>query len=265
MSTIKIMSFNMKRNYKTGGEKCFYKRKEGIRQIIQQYNPDVIGTQELTNETLNILGNLLSDYVCIGDGREGKEKGEYTAILYRKDKFALKEEHTFWLSPTPERQSRAWLAMFPRICTTCVLTLKEDQKQSLRVYNTHLDHISYWARVKGLGVITKLLREANKENVLPAILMGDFNAIPTSRTIRKWQKEKQREGIVLKSAFHEIEDLSTARSYHGFKGKIKGMPIDYIYATEDVAIKEVHLCRDQIDGIFPSDHYPLLATIQLEE
>ena len=45
----------------------------------------------------------LPEYGEIGVGREdGKTKGEYSAILYRKDRFTVDDSGTFWLSDTPE-------------------------------------------------------------------------------------------------------------------------------------------------------------------
>lgn len=264
MKQLKVMSFNLKRNYFSGGSRCFYKRKEAIREVICKYNPDIIGTQELTSKSLKEMEAVLTEYHCVGNGRGGGNKGEYTAIFYKKSKFTLHEEYTFWLSPTPDRPSRAWLAFFPRICTTCVLTFKDEPSESIRLFNTHLDHISYLARLKGLELITHIIQQSNKEDNTPTLVMGDFNATPTSKTMRDWQKKLVNKGKVkLQSTYNKLENRVSSRSYHGFVGKTKGSPIDYIFVTENIEIEEVQICRDQIEGYFPSDHYPVLATIHV--
>ena len=258
------MSFNIKRNYFVGGPKCFHKRKEVIQEVVRRYDPDIIGTQELTASSLSILKKLLSQYSYVGKGRGGDDKGEYTAIFYRKDKFDLHEDYTFWLSKTPYKPSRSWFAAMPRICTTCALVFKDDPTKMIRLYNTHLDHISYFARVKGLELITRRVN-ADIGKRTPTLLMGDFNAKPTSKTMKKWQKQSDDyQTIKLKNAYTLLDEDGMTRSYHGFVGKTKGSPIDYIFTTEDIEIQEVHICRDQINGFFPSDHYPIVATLQIQ-
>ena len=45
---------------------------------------------------------------------------EHAAILLRNTDLDLVYNETFWLSKHPERSgSRAYFAMFPRICTVC--------------------------------------------------------------------------------------------------------------------------------------------------
>lgn len=251
----------MKRNYFEIGKKQFANRKDAILQVIRKYQPDIIGTQELTALTLRQISTELGDYVWVGTGRGGGTKGEYTAVLYKKDKFKLKREKTFWLSSTPDKPSRGVLALCPRICTTCQLSLLEDETQILNLYNTHLDHISYWARVRGLEQITK---EVQEQSEMPTIIMGDFNAAPTSQTIKKWQKQSHQDvNLQFQSIYNACEEGKACRSYHGFVGKTEGYPIDYIFVTDNIGIDEVCICRDQVNGYFPSDHYPIFTKLHL--
>ena len=46
-----------------------------------------------------------------------------------------------------------------------------------------------------------------------------------------------------------------------FKGREKGMHIDYIFVSEEFNIKHVEIIRNNINGKYPSDHYPIMATI----
>ncbi len=49
-----------------------------------------------------------------------------------------------------------------------------------------------------------------------------------------------------------------------FKGKEKGLHIDYIFVSEDLEIVDVNIIKDNIDGKYPSDHYPLVADIRIK-
>src|SRR5690625_7988514 len=53
-----------------------------------------------------------------GVGRDADGGGEYSAILYRKSRFEVLDQGTFWLSQTPDQAGSAgWDAVLPRIAT----------------------------------------------------------------------------------------------------------------------------------------------------
>ena len=51
--------------------------------------------------------------------------------------------------------------------------------------------------------------------------------------------------------------------FNGFTGKTKGAPIDYIFTSRDLVLREVALRREPVLGGFPSDHYPVGAQVEL--
>ena len=264
---VNVMSFNMKRNYLSVGKNRWENRAALVVRVILDNQPDILGTQELTSASLGDLQRLLPDYAYVGLGRGGGEAGEYSAIFYRRSKFRLVQHKTFWLSPTPDRPSRGWMALFPRICTTCTLAFR-DGGELLQVYNTHLDHISYFARLGGLKLILRQMLEHQQQyGEVPTILMGDFNATPGSRTLRHWQQYMEND-----PAFEGLENsynllLSTpqdlGRSYHGFRGAVEGHPIDYIFTSKSLRPQAVEIHRAAYSSRFPSDHYPVVAQLEL--
>ena len=73
------------------------------RQCHPFYDVDILGTQEVLHNQLEDLKQRLPEYGVIGVGREdGKEKGEYSALWYKKDRFNLLDSGYFWLSETPK-------------------------------------------------------------------------------------------------------------------------------------------------------------------
>lgn len=263
------MSFNMKRNYFSFGKNSWEKRAALVAQVIRQNSPDIMGTQELTTVSLSDMQRLLPEYSYVGQGRGGGMSGEFSAIFYRSDRFTLLQDETFWLSQTPEHPSRAWLALFPRICTTCRLRATDDSGTVLQIYNTHLDHISYFARVNGLKLIIEhILQHQQKDGKVPVVLMGDFNATPNSKTIRAWNRyllgteqwapTNNSYNMLMQNAPGEL-----GRSYHGFKGAVTGHPIDYIFTSKDISLRAVAIRRDNFNHCFPSDHYPVIAELEV--
>src|SRR6478735_7744470 len=77
-------------------------RREAVIECIRSLSPDLIGTQEGIQVQHDDLANGMPEYVRLGQAREGGEKGEYSAILYRKDRFTVVEHGDFWLSDTPD-------------------------------------------------------------------------------------------------------------------------------------------------------------------
>ena len=266
METLTVMSFNMKRDLLPFGPHVWHKRAGQAAGVIRRIAPDILGTQELTEGPLGDMERLLPEYQWVGEGRGGGHKGEYTAIFFRKDRFQLMSQQTFWLSRTPEQPSRDWTTPFPRICTWCELQPVQCPEKPVRVYNTHLDHISYFARVRGLREILRHISARYKEAPGPVILMGDFNATPTSRTLRRWiAADLEKSAGLMRDCYWGILQRGgeVGRSYHGFSGKEKGAPIDYIFTSRDVVLREVELRRDRLADGFPSDHYPVVAQVEL--
>ena len=269
MAAICLMSFNMKRNYFSFGQHCWEKRAGLLARLIKEAAPDVIGTQELTEASLSDMLRLLPEYDAVGEGRGGGRLGEFTAVFFRRDRFLLRDSRTFWLSATPERPSRGWLAVFPRTCTRCTLALAEAPDKLLRIYNTHLDHVSYLARINGLRLIFRTIQEDQRLLKTPLALTGDFNATPTSRTLRKWIGElaASKEAETLRDSYRLMfrQEEGPGRSYHGFRGMCVGQPIDYIFTSRDLSLQGLEIRRDQVEGAFPSDHYPIIARLELPE
>jgi endonuclease/exonuclease/phosphatase family metal-dependent hydrolase len=58
-------------------------------------------------------------------------------------------------------------------------------------------------------------------------------------------------------------DAKDVRTAHGFRGTRKGNKIDYIFTPSNVKVLEAQILYDNIDGRYPSDHFPVTATLRL--
>ena len=59
--------------------------------------------QEVLRHQLEDLKARLPEYAEVGVGREdGKTQGEYAPLFYKKDRFELLDNNTFWLSQYPD-------------------------------------------------------------------------------------------------------------------------------------------------------------------
>src|SRR5690606_7432635 len=144
---------------------------------------DFLGTQEGQAPQLNFIKQNSSVYDFIGQPRTNDENGEFTAIFYKKDKFELIEQHTFWLSQTPDKISKGWDADYERIATYALFRDKRTKKE-IWVMNTHFDHIGKEARRNSAKMILDKVKELKAKKDVPVFVTGDFNSIETDEPIQ---------------------------------------------------------------------------------
>ena len=91
-----VMSFNIRMSTKSDGANWWEYRKDLAANVIKFYDVDMFGAQEVLHNQLTDLLDRLPDYGYVGVGREdGKTKGEYSPIFYRKDRFSVVKSGNF--------------------------------------------------------------------------------------------------------------------------------------------------------------------------
>ena len=84
---ISVMTFNIRYDNPKDNENWWEYRKSSVVQMFNFYSPEIIGIQEGLYHQLKYIKNSLPEYDYIGVGRDdGKTKGEYAAIFYKKKK-----------------------------------------------------------------------------------------------------------------------------------------------------------------------------------
>ena len=95
--SIRIMTFNIRYDEPRDGVNAWPNRKQKVADVIRFHKADIVGVQEALLTQLRDLETLLPGFAWVGVGRtDGKEAGEYSPILYRKDRFRLINSDTFW-------------------------------------------------------------------------------------------------------------------------------------------------------------------------
>ena len=252
---LKVMTYNIRLDIAIDGENDWSHRKDFFTSQIQFYEPDVFGIQEATPNQVIDISNALSQYNHIGIGREGVGKGESSNIYYKKERFSVSNETTFWLSETPNEISKGWDAACNRVCT---FALFEDLKsnKSFWVFNTHLDHIGEVARTKGIELILSKIEAVNIQK-LPVIFMGDFNSEPNENRI-----------LELKKIMNDSRELSVEKPFGPF-GTFNNFEynepatkqIDYIFLSKNsfFIVNKYAVLTDSKNLRFPSDHFPVFV------
>ena len=189
-SEIKVMSYNIRLSSGTIEADSIYHwehRKQASLELMHQEQPTVFGLQEACPDQMDYMVENLPEYGYIGVGRDdGKRKGEFMSIFYKKDEVELIDGGTFWLSQTPDQVTKGWDAACFRTCTWTILKKKDTGKKFVYL-NTHLDHKGQEARKESIKLIVAKAEELTGGK-LPVFITADFNS-PTTNEIFKPMQE----------------------------------------------------------------------------
>ena len=257
-----VMSFNIRYDNPEDGKQNWHHRKENVVGMINFYDLDIIGMQEVLVNQLDYLKTNLSEYKTIGIGREdGKEKGEFAPIFYKKERFKVLKSGTFWLSETPQKASKGWDASLERIATWAVFRDKNTREEFIFM-NTHFDHRGDIARVES----AKLLKQKSIELAgnLPLILTGDFNLVPESEGIKTLIEPDGKNTLVNASSAATFTYGPNWTSC-GFDNRPfeERKVIDYIFLKGISKVNKYAVFTEMLEDIFLSDHCPVFAQVEL--
>ena len=250
------MSFNIRWASPNDGENVWANRKEMAIEAILTHQADVIGLQEVTHAQLLDLRQGLPAYDFCGVGRaDGKERGEYSPIFFKKERFELIQTKTLWLSETPTKiASRGWDAALPRIMTYAELKDRTSAR-TFFVFNTHFDHLGKRARAESARLILDQISRVAEGQ--PVLLTGDFNATTEEMPFR-----------ILTADLSDAKSLSPKPDYgskatfNGF-GKAEDNPvIDYVFVNRYWKVKQHEILEIRKDSLYISDHYPVLVRLE---
>lgn len=258
---LKVMSFNIRLDVASDGENRWDARKDRVTGLVNFYEPDFVGGQEVMHHQLNYMLEKMNGYAFIGVGRDdGKTKGEYSCIFYKKDKYELIQQSTFWLSPTPDTVSKGWDAAIVRVCTYGLFRSRKT-KQYFYLFNTHFDHMGELARLESAKLIFQKIQSVNKKNY-PVIAMGDFNSKPDAAPAQYMMTNMNNARNMSRLVYGNADTWNAFK----FHEKPEGC-IDYIFVAKDkrISVSKFATITDSYDMKYPSDHFPIMATINLKK
>lgn len=257
---LRAMSFNIRYGTANDGANSWPNRRELAIDVIRDFNPGVLGVQEALRSQLDEIRAELPWMGEVGVGRDdGKEAGEYSAILYDSRRLTLLEQGTFWLSDTPDVPgSKSWGNNITRIATWARFCDSVTRKDFV-VLNTHWDHESQNAREKSAQQIVRWL--AAHASGKPLMMMGDFNSGEQNPAFRTLVTAGDS-GVHLRDTYSHSADEEVG-TYHAFTGRRDGEKIDAILVSPHWGILGARIMRTSDEGRYPSDHFPVVAELAL--
>lgn len=245
-----IMSFNLRLLTLTDlGKKKWSKRKDYAAEIVTKNNPDIICFQEAKGSQPEDMAELLPNYRIIHYDRGD---GEGLAIAF-KQHYKLLEKGVFWLSETPDKQSKGFGATFYRICVYAALE-NTSTGEKITITNVHLDHISSKARSEGIKLV---IQRMSKFSGALAIC-GDFNCSVGSDGYNAANE-------ILQDSQAVAEVSETGGTFHDWGTKDPKEPIDFIFISEHYKVNAFEILDENKDGLYYSDHYAIMSTVMLKK
>lgn len=260
---VTVMTFNIRYGTADDGANRWEQRRALVLDVIRQRDPDILATQEALRFQLDELRANLGGYEELGVGRDdGAAAGEYAAILYRADRFEVVAHGTFWFSETPELPgSIGWGARLPRICSWARLR-DRDFGRSLYIYNVHFDHESQESRERSAALLIERIHgQAGGD---PVIVAGDFNAGEDNLAMRILRGDDRPAGPSLRDSYRVLyPDEAQVGTFNGFRGDTSGPKIDGVFVSDGWRVEAAAIVRTSPLGRYPSDHFPVVATLSL--
>jgi endonuclease/exonuclease/phosphatase family metal-dependent hydrolase len=262
-----VMSFNIRYGTATDGENAWPARRTMLFDLLRDQNADLVGLQEALDGQISEIVTAMPIYAVVGVGRDdGGKAGEYSAILFRKDRFRVAAADTFWFSDTPSAvASKSWGNTITRICTWARFIDRDGR--GFWQFNVHLDHQSQSSRERS----TELLRDRIDARAFPnepVIVTGDFNVGEKNAAIETLTRGTRPDATApFIDTFRVLHpEEREAGTFSGFKfGAVGGDKIDYVLVQPGTDVLQAEIVRTSRDNRYPSDHFPVVARMILRD
>jgi endonuclease/exonuclease/phosphatase family metal-dependent hydrolase len=251
--TLRIMTYNIRFDNPQDSVNAWPNRKQKVFNLLKKYDADIIGLQEALLHQITDITGALNGYEFVGVGRDdGKQKGEYSPIVYKKDKLEVVDQNTFWLSENPQQPgSKSWDAAITRIATWILFKDKQTGRKFLCI-NTHFDHIGTEARKHSAEILKAKASEIGSD--FPIVITGDFNCT----------RDEAPYKIMTDGEFLELIDPASQPEGTYCTFKVNGAEcraIDYIFVSSEWRTDKYTVIKDNDGKYYPSDHLPVMLTI----
>jgi endonuclease/exonuclease/phosphatase family metal-dependent hydrolase len=253
------MTFNIRTSIGRDGNNVWPNRKELVAETIRRSSPHLVGLQEALTEQIEYLASELPEYRWLGIDRGlngGNGLSESTPIFYRHAELSPIESGNFWLSDTPDAPSRGRRGS--RIVTWARFHHIETRQQ-IYVFNTHFTLRRGQRQLEAAELINE--RIAALPSGSAVIVTGDFNAVAgMSDTWRTATGGGLDDAWLVADA-----TLGPPVTFGGFGPPREGAEnrIDWILVGGPVGVSSVETILHNEGGRFPSDHYPVVARLEI--
>ena len=261
------MSFNIRYGTAKDGENHWTARREMLFDVIREQDADLIGLQEALASQIDEIVAAVPIYAVVGVGRDDAARaGEFSAILFRRDRFRVAEAARSGSPTRPRSRGRS-----PGATTSRASRRGRGSSTATAAafyhFNLHLDHESQPSRERSTVLLKQRIdaRAAAKEPVdrhrrlqrrraQPRAARRSSAPDPATRRRRSWTPSAC-----------VIPTSRTVGTFTAFKfGATGGEKIDYVLVPPGTEVLAADIVRTSRNERYPSDHFPVVARVRLQ-
>ncbi len=258
----RVITYNIRRSECDDGINKWKFRAPHAMKWLREQSPDVVGFQEAMDDVVADLKVNLPEYDWVGCGRWHRVDDEHCRIGWKNQSMACTQFETFWLSDTPtvpDTKFEGTKSYWTRTVTTATLCHRDTHRR-FRVYNTHLDDACETARRKGVELMMERVTKDYEAEPLPFLIMGDFNLFPDNPIIAM---VKELAPVQI-TDFSDVKNLPLNYTFQNYGDPNHFGKIDYIFGSPEWKFKKADLGTWTENGVYLSDHYPVVVDLELE-
>ncbi|MHA7879142.1 MAG: endonuclease/exonuclease/phosphatase family protein [Saccharospirillum sp.] len=257
-----VASFNIHYITPNQADNDWPDRREAVRRVVGAMNADILAFQEMetfvgghANSENRQLDWVLAHHrhYAVGAYGDARSFPITQPILYDPERFDLLDQGWFFYSQTPDQiYSRTFNGGYPAF-TSWVKLKERNSGQPLWVLNNHFDYASGSNRRRSADLVAEFLApiQCRQEAV---IVLGDFNA-PSFWPPMPFLEQQGLKLVPPSGGTHRL-----------FLGWALLPAIDHILIGGPLERQgEIERFTGRYAGQFPSDHYPIAATVALTD
>ncbi|KAE9020677.1 hypothetical protein PR003_g8918 [Phytophthora rubi] len=257
-SQLKVMSFNLRTSMANDPcpSGCWEQRKWRVKQLVDKYEPDLIGTQEGAPDQIEFFQSQLS-FASTGECAGDCQSNERDSIFYKTDRWDLLNTSTFALSDTPDViPSNTWGLQYLRAAVIARFRDKATDRV-VCMLNTHFD-ITLGQPQSAVLVTKRLSEHCQAEDTV--LMTGDLNAVPQSAAVLYLANQGPIDGAYTSIPLYETLTAAGAGGPTWIGSSFGDLPADckydYIFSRRDdhTCLRNGTILVDTFGGYSSSDH-----------
>ncbi len=258
-----FMSFNIRTiATETNAINNWDNRKAAVVDFMNNSDADVIGLQEVRQTQFTYIeANLASNYDALYFPRESGTNPEGLAFVYDKTAFDVVSSEKYWLSETPDTQSKGWGESYYRIAAVLLLQHKATGEY-VKAINTHGPLVD-----EACLNAYNLIMERSVTDDCFTFLCGDFNATPDSDPYNAVATELQDCRVTAATSANRDHITHTGWGTY-VDGETPNHIIDYCFVSKGKNVEVLtYTVRTDKWGDnntnYLSDHYAVQTTVRV--
>lgn len=262
--SLRVGSYNIRMSTisESDPQNAWSERSKRLLTSIKENDFDIFGIQEVSTASQSWFKSNLGDiyeFWFFSPYSQGGSGDRAQGIAFRKSRFSGSDKHFFWASNTPESctdNDTGSQGSYKR-GGICGIFTEKSSGMSLFFMNTHAC-LNREPNDAYAGVYVDMEKKYNSGN-LPSFFVGDMNSRPdyaAVATYKSWWSD----------SFETASKRSGASaSYNAYSSQTGKYRIDYIFVRGNVQVDEFCINNKLYDNLYPSDHFPIWADVNISK